>query len=284
MILSKGSKWLFETICFYSDPPAQAPGETTGQSISELAANLPALMQAYNGQVGATTAAQENASSAVSPQYEQLMSDLYKQFAPGLAATGSQIDNQTRTATANTDASLLAGPGANIATTTDAIDRANNPEYYTARAQAGSSLGQLLNSINLNNPNIEAERQINQENQRSGNTAPNSATNTVSNALSFGDQNLKRVSALGSAIGTATNFLQSANNPVATNAATSELSKPPSQSGTSQFAGVTPAATQSYSSGSDLLNSISGFQNNAASIDSNRRDVLDRVNGTLNSL
>jgi len=281
----KRNNWFEESTKFYnSDPPAPTAQESTASTLSALQQNLPGLMQAYNAQVLPTSEAQLAASQATSPAYTQLLTNLYQQFAPQLAATGSQVDAQTRNATANTDASILSNQGSQISSTTDAIDRANNPEYYATRAATSNQLGNLLGSFNLGSPNVEAERNINQENFRTGNAGTPSATNTVNNALQFGSEQNKRQAALSSAIGTATNFLGASNNPVATNAATSTLSKPVSQSGTSQFNGITPASTQAYSSGQGLLSSIAGFQNQASQINANNRDTLDRVNQTMGAV
>lgn len=283
-MIQKRNSWFEESIKFYGDSPAPTAGESSDATLSALTSHLPALMQAYNKEVGGTEQAKYDASAKVSPQYTSLLTELYKQFAPQLAKAGSDIDTSTRTATAKTDADILKGSGADIAKTYTGIDQTANPEYYATRAAESKKLGELLGSFNLDSPNVEAERNISQENARTGNINTPSATNTVSNALQFGNEKLKRQAALGSAIGTATAFLQPANNPGAANAATTTLSKTPSQSGVNQFAGVTPTSNTAYSAGEGLLNTVAGFQNNAMNINANNRDVLDRVNQTIGAV
>ena len=281
--VSKGSKWFMEMTMFHEDSPAPTAQESTASTIQALASNLPALMQAYSKEVGPTAQAQYNSQAQTSPEYAQLMSQLYKQYAPDLAKTGSEIDNSTRLASAKTDADILKGSGADLARTYSGIDRELNPEYYKTRELESSKLGELLGSINLNDSNPEAERLINQENARSGNTGNTSATNTVSNALDFGNAKLARTQTLSNAIGQATNFLQPSSN-AQFNPATTILNRPTSNTGTSQFTGITPQSNTAYSAGEGLLNNVAGFQNTAANINANRRDVVDRMNEVTSSL
>lgn len=261
-----------------ADSYAPPVSESTASTVSALAQNLPALMQAYSKEIGPTDSAKLASAQNISPAYSKLMSELYQQFAPSLAKTGAEIDSSNRTASAKTDANLLAGPGTDIARQTSAIDKEVNPEYYKTRSAEAGKLGELLSSINLNAPNIEAERQISQENARSGNLATPSATNTTANALQFGEAQRSRQAALGSAINAATNFLQPSSNPAPVAAANSVLAKPPSNTGLSNFGGVTQAGNEAFSSGQGLLNSATGLQSDAMNINANRRDLLDRAN------
>lgn len=268
----------------FNDPSAPPPQQSMQDILQAFQQNIPGIMSATNSQVVPTAQANLAADKAVSPGEDQLMTQLYQQFAPQLAATGSQIDTANRNATANTDVSILGDQGAKLASEYQTIDKSLNPEYYQVRSQAAKSLGDVLNAASLDKPNIEAERLLNQENQRTGNAVTPSATNTVSNALNFEDQRQKRISNLSNAISTATSFLQPATNSQF-NPATTALNKPTSSTGLSNFNGVTSGTgSAAYSTGSNLLNSATGLQQSAMDINANRRDVLDRINGVTSSI
>lgn len=283
MIQLKRNQWIEESTRYYNDPPAPSAQESTDQTLGALIQRFPDLMKAYNAQVYPTAQAQLDSETKISPQYEQLMTDLYKQFAPQLAATGNQIDAASRTATANEDVNLLKNQGKELATGYNEIDRQLNPEYYATREKTANKLAELLGSVNLDDANPEAERLVNQENVRTGQLGNTSSTNTVANALAFGNEKAKRTATLSSAINAATSFLTPSQN-TQFNPLTAVTGKPASNTGLSNFGGVTQSGQEAYSAGSGLLNTIAGFQNNAANINANRRDVLDRVNGTLSSL
>lgn len=266
-----------------SDNKAPSAQESTSDVLGAFTQYLPGLMQAYRSEVLPTEQANLDASKSISPQYQQLMSDLFKQFGPQLAETGSNIDTQTRKASAATDADILNTSGRDLAKTYKEIDTELNPEYYKTRADAGGKLAELLGSINLDDASPEAERLVNQENIRSGNISTPSATNTVGNALSFGKEKSDRRSQLGNAINVASSFLTPSSN-AQFNPATAALNRPTSNTGISQFGGVTKAGDQAYTAGSGFLNNISGFQDNATQVNANRRDILDRLNETTGSL
>jgi hypothetical protein len=266
----------------FGDPPAPDAEESTADMLSAITANMPLLMQTYNAQVLPQAQAELAASQAISPAQNQLMLDLYKQFAPEFAKTGAEIDSAGRLATAKTDVELLKGSGADLARVYQTIDKELNPEYYSVRENAAGRLNEILGE-SINAPNIEAERLINQEQARTGNAAAPSATNTVAAALDFGSARQGRINNLSNIIGQATGFMAPASNQQF-NPATTILNKPTSNTGQNQFAGVKAPSNQAYSTGSDLMNSVSGFQNNAMNINANRRDVLDRANEVTSSI
>jgi hypothetical protein len=259
------------------DNEAPTAVESTHESLQAMQQNLPALMQLYRNEIAPIEQAKLGASQGVSEAYQQLLADIYKKTAPQLAQTGRDIDTANRLNNANIDAQILAGPGKQLAQSYSEIDKQLNPEYYKTREATSGKLQTLLNSINLDAPNIEAERLINQENVRSGNQGNASQTNTVANALQFGNENTKRQATLSNAINTATGFMQGSSN-AQFNPATTILNRPTSNTGVSQFGGVQQAGDQAFNSGGGLLNAISGFQNNAMQINANRRDIMDRTN------
>lgn len=268
---------------YNGDPPAPNASESTGDVLSAFLNYFPALMQSYRSETLPTEQSNLAAAQATSGPYQELLTGLAEKFYPRLNKLGQTTDASNRLATANTDVNILSGPGKDLAREYKNIDQELNPEYYNSRSLASKKLAELLGSVDLNNANPEAERLVNQDNIRTGNLGNTSATNTVGNALSFGNEKLKRQAVLSDAIGQATNFASAANN-TQFNPATASLGKPTSNTGLSQFGGVTKPGDQSFTSGQGFLNNISGFQENAMNINANRRDVLDKLNETTTAI
>jgi hypothetical protein len=266
----------------YADPPAPTANESTDEVLGAIRGNLPGLMEAYNQQVLPQSRTELEAAKEISPEYNQLMADLYKQFAPELARTGSEIDRETRLASAATDVDVLKGSGGDLARAYSEIDRELNPEYYSVRENSASRLNELLGE-SLDRPDIAAERAIAQEEARTGNDIAPSATNTIAAAMDFGDAREQRKNNLSNIISQATSFMGPASNQQF-NPATTILNRPTSNTGQTQFAGVNKPSSQAYQSGGDLMNNVSSFQNNAMGINANRRDVMDRVTQGVDSV
>lgn len=265
-----------------SDAPAVGSNESMYDVVNGLTLTLPDFMKVQNEQVLPQALAQLNAAKTISPEYNDLTTELARKYLPQLAEIGSGVENINRTNAAKTDLDILKGSGGELVKEAQGLDKQLNPEYYNTRAAAGDKLGQLLGSINLNDANPEAERLVNQENIRSGNLNNSSSTNTVSNALSFGSELDKRRNSLGQALSVATNFLQpsqSAFNPVVT-----ALNRPSTNNGQSQFSGVNQPGSQAYQSGQNLLNNSTQMKMQQNDINANRRDGLDRFNETLSGI
>jgi hypothetical protein len=251
-------------------------GESASDMFSAIYNYYPGLAKVFREEMLPTAQAELATSQAVSPQFQQLMTDLYKQFGPQLAETGQQIDRSNRLAAAGTDVDILKGSGKQLAEAYRDIDQGLNPEYYKVRGDAAGKLSEVLGSINLNDSSPEAERLINQENIRSGNLATPSATNSELNT---------RRNNLTSAINAASNFLQPASSASAFNPATTALQRPTSNTGASQFAGVnTSAGASAVGAGQNFTNQIGQLQSGYANNMANQRDVVDRINEGFSSL
>lgn len=266
-----------------SDDRAPSTQESTADVIKASTANMPAFMQAMIKELGPTERGKLAAAQDVSPAWAKLTSDLYRQFAPGMAQTGSEIDRANRLSAGRTDAEILGTSGRDLSRIYKEIDTELNPEYYATRKAGADSIASLLKSINLDDASPEAERLINQENIRTGNVGNNSATNTVANALSFGSEMSGRRAQLSNAINTASAFLQPSSNS-AFNPATAALSRPTGNTGLSEFSGVTKAGGEAFGAGQGLLGQIGGIKQAEMGINANRRDTLDRINETMSSL
>lgn len=264
------------------DPAPPSTGESTDQILASFAQRLPQVMAAMNSQVGPQAQAQLTTAQNITPKYAELLNSTYADSAPKLANIGADVERINRTGAANTDLEILKGSGGQLVTEAQKLDRQLNPEFYKIREGASDKLGQLLGSIDLNNANPEAERLVNQENLRSGTSNIPSSTNTVSNALQFGDQLQKRRDALGQALGVATNLLQPVQgqfNPVQT-----ALNRPSQNTGVNQFAGVKDAGDQAYQSGNNFLNNVTSTRQQEVGGIMQQRGVIDMINQGFSSV
>lgn len=165
----------------------------------------------------ATAGAQQTATEQNSPQENQLLTSLFQQFGPQLAATGAQIGANTQQTQANTNASVAGSAGGQASLNAAiAADQATNPQFYQMRGQEANSLSNLLGSIDLSGQLSGGEtqalqRSVAQQNNQTGTSNTPSAINTASNAMTFGNATYQRQeqakSDLSSALGQATSFL-----------------------------------------------------------------------------
>lgn len=140
------------------DPPAPTPQESTAAMIQAYTQGLPGLMSVYNKQLAPNEQAQLEASRQVSPGYAALQNEIYKLYGPDAART-----------------------------TLD-IAKIQDPEYYKVREQAANKLINLINNPVSETERAEIERYVNRGNVATGNSVNPSATNTITNAMYFGDK------------------------------------------------------------------------------------------------
>jgi len=252
-----------------SDPKAKSAGNVTAGTTASYQKNLPKIMTAINNMIQGNELAKLQSAELTAPRYNTLQTNLA---------------NQMATSVAQNDADILNTSGRQRAATATEIDKGINPEFYTARAAGLDSLLGQLKMLDLDKANPEAERLVNLENARSGNIGnPTDGTNAVKNALQFGDERLKRSAALTNALNTANNFMGASKasfDPFGRSTATANIGGGTSVNPSSfRDAGGDVVAT-----GNNLLGQIFGYQNTAANINANRRDVLDRMNETTSSL
>jgi hypothetical protein len=243
-----------------NDPPAPTATESMDSILKAYNSNLPKLLSTTSAQILPTEQAQLNAAQQITPQYNALVNG---------------IDRTNKMFNANTDVGVLAGPGAALAHTAQNLDKEVNPEFYKSRETVMKGYEDLLKSLNPANTNVAAERAVNAENVRSGNLGNTNSTSTVSNAMKFGDEGLKRSAAFGSALQGMTGFMP-------TSKSTVDIYGRPSQATVSNT-GATNVGASTQAFGTNTLNSITGLQSQANEINANRRDVVDRINGAIGS-
>ena len=268
------------------DPQAQRGVDTTEQGAYGLTQSLPYILKAITDAAPTLAKTQLKAEQDVSPAYNELLTGLYEKFAPRLAKTGADIESAQRKTSADTDVSLLKNQGASVGRTAEGLDREFNPEYYAGREATSKKLGELLSSINLGDANPEAERLVSQEAARSGNLTAPSATNTVSNALSFGNEMQKRRNALGSALNIASGFLPIAKSNTGIGFAGGTIGRTPSGTGTGVFGGVKgdTAGTEAQGLASGVFGSTVSSEQLWNQLNQQRRDAMDRVNEGFSAL
>lgn len=261
------------------DPKQESTGSGVAAAIKNLEAFLPRLSSAITGNILPIEQAKLDVSKVISPQQYDLMTQLYKTYGPELAKIAAQNERVGREAGAATDLSLAQGAGGQLAQELASLENRINPEVAGARKAAGTKLEELLNSINLNDANPEAERLVSQEAGRSGNISNPSASSTVANALGFGDQLAKRRAQLSSAISSATQFLPTAKSGV--DAVGVALGRGANPAGEARFTGAAQTGNESFDLGSNLFGSSMGLEQQRRQLDAQRETALDKVNQSI---
>lgn len=155
------------------------------------------------------------AAQAVSPGYAQLMSELLSTYGPQLTQTGTALDRQKALETQKTQEQLLAGAGPQTQQALDLM-KLVDPEYFSTKANTAGQLNNLFGSIDLTgalspSERAEIERANNIEGMRRGTMTAPSVTDTVSNAIRFGEagkaRQVQAQDALTKAIAAATTFM-----------------------------------------------------------------------------
>lgn len=191
------------------EPPGTT--ESMDQVLQAYAQNLPKMATAIREQILPQEQAQLAASQAVSPGYTALQSDLYKQFAPGLAQTASDIERQTQLARSSGDVQVMAGPGQQLIDLAIASSRKADPEFYRTRELEAEKFNQLMSNMDPSGlsggERAEVSRGLAQGNSTSGNLGVPSNIKTVENVMTFGNALQAKQQALANVLNNVTGFL-----------------------------------------------------------------------------
>ena len=254
-----------------ADPKAERVSSSMDQVSTAAERTLPREVAAIIGQLGNIEQAKLDQAKKLSPEYNQLSLDLAQKYLKPLQQASAD-------AAIGTDVQMAQQYAPQLANIQKKYEQQSDPATYAAKQQAATKLGELLGSINLGDANPEAERLVSQENLRSGTDSQSSATNTVSNALSFGNELQKRRNALGNALGVATNYLQSSRS------AFNPLSITSGRGDTSQYAGTSKAGGEAFALGQGAWDQSSGMKQQANQINANRESLLDKMNQTTSAI
>lgn len=238
-----------------SPPSAQ---QTSAQVMQDYINNIGAVTKATNEQYLPTSNAQLAAIQASQGGYNQQNLNQLQQFSLPTAQVGQQVANSNSLAGANTNVDLLNGPGTRAAIGATTLSNALNPTQAANQRQATN----LVNSINLNGlsggEQAAVERSLNQSNYATGNLGIDNATNTVSNAMKFGQALQDKRNALGNALNTGVGVATAQNvfaNPVGTALGTGQTNQG------SQFANSSGPTSSFAGMGQGLLGSLTSTAN-----------------------
>lgn len=235
------------------DPRPADTGESMASILGALTTQMPALMQAYNQQVLPTAQATANAAQAINPIEQKLSAD-------------------NALAGANSDLAVLQGPGGQLATTAQGIDKSLNPEYYSTRAALGKSATDLLGGLDPNSlsgsERSEVERALNQQNSQNGTLNSGSNIQTVKNAATYGSALDAKKQAVGAAIASVGQNLSGMK---------SSIDPYGNKSVVQPTSFVNNATGNVMSSGNNLLSSATQANQQYNQINADRRDTLDRA-------
>lgn len=204
----------------------QNQGGTIGQlaNIAQLSGFLsPYFSQLSNQNITPTAQTIQGSLSSITPQQLQMLNSMYAQYGPQLAETSGNVQLASQQAAANANTQTLnSSQGQGAIQAALAADQQVNPEAYATRTATGNALQNLLASDGdlsgqLSGSETRAIQQsLAQQGVQNGTTNIPSATQTVSNAMQYGNATYQRQqqakSNLSDAISKATTFIPQANN------------------------------------------------------------------------
>lgn len=270
---------------------APSTGKAISQEMQAYTQYLPQLLGITNAaQPGVDMTAAQSAA-ATAPIYAQSAIDTTNQYGLPYAQAQQGVNASNANAQAALNTSLLTGAGKDQAVASDQLNRLLNPEYYSTRALAGSKSNDLLNSINLGGlsggETAAVERALNQDNFATGNLGVGNATNTVSNAMNFGNALQSKQTMLGNALGAATNFMNGAQNTAFNPVSTALSGNASNTTPVTSFSPATPSNNVAYSFGSGVMGNQTQVGNNAANNafqNSQANSPMGMITGILGSL
>ncbi len=254
---------------------------------------LPYLSGAVNQTILPNELAKYQASSAVSGPYAALMTDLYNTYGPQLNAIGNEIARRNALSQAETDKEVLQGPGTDLVKGAYDLSQIYDKPYYDSRAAAATRLQDLLSSINLSGDLSDTERSeidkgLARQNIQAGTAFTPSQTNTVGNAMTYGQKSYERKTqaqdTLSKAIQASAAFLPAAKSGVDVfQVATGRASVP--NSGNNLFGGTKETGSSAGASlGGQLMGGMNQLQMNTDTIESQKKDWLDQMNQITSSI
>lgn len=220
-----------------------------------------------------------------SPGNAQLMTQLYNQFGPQLNAIGNEINRRNAMAQAGTDLSVLQGPGQQLINQAYQAAQTFDKPYYDTRAAGASAVQNLINSIDLTGGLSPTERDeitkgLARQNFQSGTFGAPSQSQTVGNAMQYGQAGYQRQqqakSNLSDAISKASAFLPASKSGVDVFQVATGRSSMPNPGN-----GLFPGINQSNNGGNfGLAGSILGGLNqdtmNNNNIQAQKKDWIDK--------
>ncbi len=239
---------------------------------------IPGIASATASGIPTIANAQLGATADTADAYNKINLDQLNKYGLQTAQAGQNITNSNALAGANTNLNQINGAGGQAAQAAVNLNRAANPNYYTAEDAAAKGAAAGVNAINLNglSPGEQAatERANNQNLSGTGNLGLNNNTNTIANAMNFGGAFNTKLGLMNSAATTAANVANSAQGNGGVNAANIALGQPNATTlgnfGTGTFTNTSPttqgsATSAATSIGNSLLGNMTSANNAATS-------------------
>jgi hypothetical protein len=273
------------------DPAPSNAIESTDIMMQALQKNLPGLGRVMGENILPFEQAKLAASEITSPRQAELQANLYDKYGQRLNDTGNQIARNNALAQAETDKQVLAGPGKELIASALEAQRVADPEYFKTRETMAPALEKLIGSYDLTGglsagENAAMERSVNQGNVARGTATAPSNIATVQNAVQFGDATRRRQqenqAGMANALNVGTGFLPASRtgfDPF--RVATGKSSG--ANTGENKLTGPMQVGQDTMAMGNNMFNQIAATHNNAANINAQRRDGLDRFNETFSS-
>jgi hypothetical protein len=228
----------------------------------------------------------------ISPREQQLNADLYRQFGPQFAKTGSDIARQNAQAQAETDLGIVSGTGRDLVREAMRTQKEADPEAYRARELALQNLEQLQGSLTDPNAGLsgaeqaEIDRSLARGNYARGTGATPTATSTVSNAMAFGQAGEARKAQRQSAIANAAQLATGAVQPLSSKIDTFQLTtgRPSINQGEARTGNAREVGQESNAMGMNLFGNASQMRQQENQINAQRKSALDQFSQVMGSL
>lgn len=176
----------------------QNTNEATKDIMQAVTKYFPGYADAINSKTKDTALKQLAADQAVSPGYAELAQEIFKTYGPENARTAAEIEGIANKEASKRELDLAQTTGRELVKEADASQRTLDPEFYKTREQLGENISKYLAASDPGVTETEAEAMRRGMGRTSFN--PQSAMDTATNALQFGQLGREKVRDFGSAI------------------------------------------------------------------------------------
>ena len=259
-----------------------------GADVQAITDVTPYLTEMINAQILPAEQRQLEAAQQVSPEYQKLITDLYRQYGPQLSDIGNKITEQNQLANQASINKVLAGPGKDTVAQTLALQQSVDQPFFDARALGLTGLQDMLGAIDLSGGLSPTERDeiargLARENLQAGTYNAPSQLDTVANAMRYGEAGYARkqqsLSNLSAALQQVSSFLPNSKSGIdAFGTATSQSKQ--ENPGQSMFLGIRETGNNTdnqYGLANSLLGGMNQKSMQSAQIDAGKKDWLDKV-------
>jgi hypothetical protein len=258
----------------------------TGESMDSMMQAMTKHFGPYSEQVRQQILPNElaklEASRQITPEYASYIADTLNKYGPGVNQANLDLNKQTRMGEAAIDTELIKGAGKDSAMAAQEIDKLLSPEMYKTRESTGAGIEALLASLNPDNIGAESDRALARMGVATGTQGmPSSASKTLAGGMMYGNEKMKRLSALDGALKTAMSFLPTAQsnfNPV------SIALQRPSGNYTDRINTQQNPGQESFQAGSNMFNQMSAIQQGHNAAVATKKDGWDKFGQAMSGV